>query len=44
MWGIAAAILDQRGPNIVFKRDIGPSRVIKFIENNFDLTKSTGDK
>ncbi len=39
--GIKCVYLDNHGPNIVFNRDIDPARVIKFIEDNFDLTKST---
>lgn len=39
--GIKCVYLDNHGPNIVFNRDIDPARVIKFIEENFDLTKST---
>jgi hypothetical protein len=39
--GIKCVYLDNHGPNIVFNRSINPERVIKFIEENFDLTKST---
>ena len=39
--GIKCVYLDNHGPNIVFNRGIDPERVIKFIEENFDLTKST---
>jgi len=39
--GIKCVYLDNHGPNIVFNRNIDPERVIKFIEENFDLTKST---
>jgi len=39
--GIKCVYLDNHGPNIVFNRGIDPKRVIKFIEDNFDLTKST---
>ena len=40
--GIAAVMLDQHGPNIVFRRDTDPKKVIKFIEENFDLSQKTG--
>lgn len=33
--------LDNHGPNIVFNRNINPQLVIDFIDNNFDLSKST---
>jgi len=39
--GIKCVYLDNHGPNIVFNRNVDPERVIKFIEENFDLTKST---
>lgn len=39
---IKAVFLDNHGPNIVFKRTADPSRVIDFIERNFDLTAKTG--
>ncbi len=39
--GIAAVMLDKHGPNIVFSRDANPAEVIKFIGENFDLTKRT---
>lgn len=39
--GIKCVYLDNHGPNIVFNRYIDPQRVIDFIENNFDLSKST---
>lgn len=39
--GIKCVYLDNHGPNIVFNRNIEPEKVIKFIEDNFDLTKST---
>lgn len=38
---VYAVMLDQHGPNIVFNRDVNPSDVIAFIEENFDLSKST---
>jgi hypothetical protein len=34
-------MLDNHGPNIVFNDSIDPNEVILFIENNFDLEKST---
>jgi len=40
--GVKAVMLDNHGPNIVFKRDTPALRVIKFIENNFDLAGKTG--
>ncbi len=39
--GIKCVYLDNHGPNIVFNRNIHPYEVIKFIDENFDLTKST---
>jgi hypothetical protein len=39
--GIKCVYLDNHGPNIVFNRYIDPQRVIDFIEDNFDLAKST---
>lgn len=39
--GIKCVYLDNHGPNIVFNHSIDPERVIKFIEENFDLSKST---
>lgn len=38
---IGAVMLDKHGPNIIFNRNIDPKLVIKFIEENFDLSKST---
>lgn len=38
---LAAVMLDQHGPNIVFNSNINPSLVIDFIEENFDLSKTT---
>jgi len=35
-------MLDNHGPNIVFKRSIDPQIIIEFIERNFDLGKKTG--
>lgn len=40
--GIQAVMLDQHGPNIVFRRDADPQAVIRFIGENFDLTKRAG--
>ncbi|RDJ35562.1 MAG: hypothetical protein DWQ19_12155 [Crenarchaeota archaeon] len=37
-----AVYLDQHGPNIVFNSAIDPNEVIKFIEENFDLSQKTG--
>lgn len=39
--GIKAVYLDKHGPNIVFRRDINPHKVIDFIERHFDLTQKT---
>jgi len=39
--GIRAVMLDKHGPNIVFNRGMDPSKVISFIEANWDLSKST---
>lgn len=36
-----AVMLDNHGPNIVFHHSINPQEAIDFIENNFDLSKST---
>lgn len=36
-----AVMLDRHGPNLVFSRDADPARVIRFIEENFDLTGTT---
>lgn len=33
---IACVMLDKHGPNIVFRHDINPEKVIDFIERNFD--------
>jgi hypothetical protein len=40
--GIEVVYLDNHGPNIVFNHNIDPNRVIKFIDDNFDLTQKTG--
>lgn len=39
--GFKCVMLDQHGPNIVFPRDIDPSRIIEFITNNFNLQEKT---
>lgn len=39
---ISAVYLDQHGPNIVFHHSTNPQKVIKFIEENFDLEQKTG--
>ena len=39
---LKAVYLENHGPNIVFNRRINPEEVIKFIENNFDLSQKTG--
>lgn len=36
---LAAVMLDQHGPNIIFHRTIDPNEVIEFIGLNFDLSK-----
>lgn len=41
--GFAAVMLDKHGPNLLFNKDIDPQFVIGFIQENFDLTKSTSD-
>jgi len=40
--GIKAVFLRDHGPNIVFRRDVDPQRVINFIKANFDLSAKTG--
>jgi hypothetical protein len=40
---IAAVMLDKHGPNILFHRDIDPNKVIKFIDDNFDLSRRTSE-
>lgn len=40
--GIWAVMLDQHGPNIVYRKDVPAKRVIDFIERNFDLDAKTG--
>lgn len=39
--GIYCVYLDNHGPNIVFNKKTNPEDVVKFIEQNFDLSKST---
>jgi hypothetical protein len=39
--GIKCVYLDNHGPNIVFNRSMDPKKVIEFIDNHFDLGKST---
>lgn len=39
--GIKCVYLDNHGPNIVFNRNIDPYKVIKFIDEHFDFSKST---
>jgi len=39
---LKAVMLDNHGPNIVFKNSTSPQEVIDFIEANFDLTNKTG--
>lgn len=38
---LSAVMLDRHGPNIVFSRSVDPERVIRFIEENFDLAGTT---
>lgn len=40
--GIWAVMLDQHGPNIVYRSDVPSARVIDVIERNFDLDGKTG--
>lgn len=39
---ILAVYLIEHGPNIVFKRTVDPQKVIKVVEDNFDLNDKTG--
>jgi hypothetical protein len=39
---LSAVMLDNHGPNIVFHHGIDPKKVIRFIEENFDLSGKTG--
>jgi hypothetical protein len=38
---IYAVMLDNHGPNILFNSKVDPQRVLAFIEENFDLSKTT---
>ncbi len=38
---IYAVMLDNHGPNILFNSNVDPERVIAFIDENFDLSKTT---
>lgn len=38
----SAVYLDQHGPNIVFHHSIDPQEIIRFIDENFDLSEKTG--
>lgn len=40
--GIWAVMLDKHGPNIVYNKNVDPSRVIQFILDNFKLGQKTG--
>ncbi len=40
--GIWAVMLDNHGPNIVYRKDVPAKRVIDVIERNFDLDLKTG--
>lgn len=40
--GFSCVMLDNHGPNIVFNHHIDPNIIIKFIDNNFDLSDKTG--
>lgn len=40
---LAAVMLDQHGPNVIFPRAIDPAVVIDFLEQRFDLGRRTGD-
>lgn len=40
--GIWAVMLEQHGPNVVYRKDVAAERVIAFIERNFDLDAKTG--
>lgn len=41
--GLKCVYLDKHGPNLVFNRSVDPNLVIKFIQDNFDLSKSTDE-
>lgn len=40
---VYAVMLDKHGPNIVFNRNVNPNDVIQFIDENFDLSRSTSE-
>ena len=40
--GILAVMLDNHGPNIVYRKDVPAERVIAFIERHFELMAKTG--
>lgn len=40
--GIWVVMLDNHGPNIVYRKDVPAERVINVIERNFDLNAKTG--
>lgn len=39
--GVKVVYLDNHGPNIVFNKKVNPQDIISFIDENFDLSKST---
>lgn len=39
--GIKAVFLDKHGPNVVFRPDVDPANVIRFIDDHFDLSAKT---
>lgn len=39
--GIKAVYLDKHGPNVVFRPDVDPANVIRFIDDHFDLSAKT---
>jgi hypothetical protein len=39
--GVKCVYLDNHGPNIVFNHKTNPKEIIEFIDQNFDLSKST---
>lgn len=40
--GIFAVYLENHGPNVVFANDVDPDKVVRIIEDNFDLDQKTG--
>jgi hypothetical protein len=40
---VAAVMLDQHGPNVIFRSDADPQCVIDFIDRHFDLAARTDD-